>query len=364
MSLRPACLWILLAAFSFAGGTGGERLWTGVNGKTLRGTFVRTVDGGSKVELATPSGKFLTIALENLCEADRKLIQQGQGTTTKTKPEAARAESGPVGAIDKFKPDPAFNRGQIPLLNRETLQLRHGWAINSMATFIMWWDESEWIEVPRGRQFEDKVEWVYDRLERYEGRNTSVPDINEVLKGFAYYFDSRFEDEATYRAHLEYDLSPARLAQLASGPNACLLFASANGYGPYFAVLEAKPDGQLRLALDGKAIDARLVPIAGQNRSYRSYSRFDYEIPTPDGGTYRFPRPTHNQLKHCKAYELVVKDRRKLPEEFSDEKHQITVGHSRPLVVFRPYLFAEEGEKSPPPAEPSFVFPEGTAPKK
>ena len=269
----------------------------------------------------------------------------------------------PAGPADKFKPDPVFNRGLIPLLNREKLALKHGWAINSMATFIMWWDESEWIEVPRGRDFEGKASWVYDRLERFEGRNTSVPDINDVLEGYAHYFDSRFEDEVTYRAHLEYDLAPARLAQLASGPNACLLFASANGYGPYFALLEAKPDGQLKLALDGKSLEARLVPMPGQTSSFSRYG-LNYEIPLPGGETHRLPRPESHLLRRCKAYELVFKDRSKLPEEFSDPEHKVTVGHSRPLVVFRPYVFAKEGEKAAPPAEASFHFPEDAAPKK
>ncbi len=326
-----------------------ERIWTGVNGKTLRGTYVRTLDDGRSVEIATSAGKILTIALDNLSQADRDLVDRRHA-------DAAQAAAEAAGKIDKFKPDPAFDRTLIPLLDPDELELNHRWATNSMATFIVWWDQAGWIEVPRGRDLDGKAQWVDSRLDRFSGRNTTVPDVDEVMKGFAHYFDSRFEDEATYRFHLEYDLAPKRLAQLASGPNACILYARAGSYGPYFALLEAKPDGQVRLGLAGKSIEARIAVAPEQPK--HSSLRFNYEVPLPGGKTQQLPRRYVGAGAEYKTYHLLVRDRSQLPEEFSDPEIPIVVGHRRPLIVFRPYLFAEEGETSPPPPEPTFQFPE------
>jgi hypothetical protein len=349
---RTALLLLLLISLARAEGLASERIWTGIHGNTLRGTYLRTIDEGRKIQIGTADNRLVTIATANLIEADRKLVEAGHNPAEASVVERLQ----PAGDPAKFKPDPVFDRSRIPVLDADKLGLNHRWSTGAMGGFIMWWDRIEWIEVPRGREFIDKAQWVDSRLDRFSGKNTTVAGVEDIMKGFAHYFDSRFEDEASYRFHLEYDLSPARLAQLASGPNACLLYARVGEYGPYFALLEATPDGRLKLGIDGQAIDATLVSAPDLDPPF--YHGDYYEVPLPGGGRRQVGVPSHYDQKALKAYRVKIRDRGVLPKELQDPGDDIVVGRSRPLIVFRPYLFAEKGEKAPPPPEPGFQFPE------
>ena len=66
MIARLICILSALAGFLMAGELNEERIWTGVTGKTLRGIYVRSLDDGKKVEIATTQGAIVTIALANL----------------------------------------------------------------------------------------------------------------------------------------------------------------------------------------------------------------------------------------------------------------------------------------------------------
>lgn len=323
-----------------------ERDWT-VKGKDpIRGAYLETVSGGDGIKIRVPGGSTLTLPARDLGEADLKWIRELDSDKLS---EAEEDRRNGVGAFTGFQPDPGFDRSLIPLVDPEETGVRMRWGTGSVCSFILWWDQMGWIEVPRGRDFTAKAEWLNKRLGRKTDGNTSVASIEEIMKGYADYFDSRFEDEATFNCYLEYDLNPVRLAQLASGPNACLLRAGAGGYGPYFALLEASPDGAVRLGLAGKSIDAIVSPV-GEGRHYGR----SYQVPLPGGGTYphheRHGRPPQN----LSSYRLTVRDRSLLPEEFRDPEHEITISPATPMVVFRPYLYLKPGEKLPPPGDPLF----------
>lgn len=397
-----------------------ERLWTGANGKSFRGIFVRTLEAEGQVEIAAPGNKIYKIALDNLSAADRSLVEaeitrQRRAAEDRERREQPRTSAHPerewtekglkgaylgptrqgdgieirvaggatkvirtrelgeadlawlrsldseklaradeerrngTGAFAGLRPDPEFDRSTIPLLDEETIGVSMRWGTRSVCSFILWWDQMGWIEVPRGRDLADKAEWLNKRLGRHTDGNTSVASVEEVMEGYASYFDSRFENEATFNFYLEYDLNPARLAQLASGPNACILRGSVATYGPYFALLEASPDGSVRLGIEGKSIDATLEP-AGEDSYYGSRR----EVPLPGGEKYDFHQVHGTPSRDLTRYRLVVRDRSLLPEEFRDPEHEITISPRTPLIVFRPYLFIKPGEKVGPPRDPLF----------
>jgi hypothetical protein len=65
---RGAAYWLLLVALAAAG----ERVWTDTQGQTIRGEFVREVDG--EVTLLQ-DGKLVTLPLDKLSERDRQVVR-------------------------------------------------------------------------------------------------------------------------------------------------------------------------------------------------------------------------------------------------------------------------------------------------
>jgi len=74
-----------------AGELQNERYWTGVNGKRIKGVYIGTVEGGTKVQIATPNGHLLTIALDNLSKGDRELIEHANAPAPAPAPATGKA---------------------------------------------------------------------------------------------------------------------------------------------------------------------------------------------------------------------------------------------------------------------------------
>ena len=90
-----------------------ERLWSGINGKSFRGTLHQLAADRTNAEFLSTDGKLLTVALANLIPEDRERILNP--------PPGGPAAAGD---ISQFKPIASPSRKLTPLLDPKTVGCR------------------------------------------------------------------------------------------------------------------------------------------------------------------------------------------------------------------------------------------------
>lgn len=352
--LRPLILLLLTIASVRSEDFRAERLWTGTNGHSFRGMLVRLLEKDTKVEIAATAGKFYTVSVDNLSETDQRFIQRAIASRDGGQ---EREQVSDPGLFTKF---PEIPRNQIPLLGKPQ---GVDWINNHYAigTFLVWWDASGWLEVPRHGDLVKKAIWANRKLERFiDPRKSKAARTQEIMDGLAGYFAAYHKDDATWRMELCPDLRPETVRRCCQGPAACLIYTRVGDYGVWWPVIDVTANGEFQLAwretaVTGTWIDTGKVVHVDNQLGSR------YEIPQFDGTSKRWQpiAPTGGKAT-SKPYPtgiIRIRDSTDLPQWLSEAGPDLLVYPSSPMVVFRPYPLKDKGELPPPPADPLFGLP-------
>ncbi len=391
------CLAALIVSAA-AGDLEGERVWTGANGKTLRGTYVRTLEDGAKVEIRMSTGKLQVIALENLSGGDRQLVEKenrggmggllrdltkkgGAGLREKVDeltggeadalaeeiservekevdrakeflggkdPEDEPRRTG-TGPFARFKAEPHVDRKGIPVINQGEFGNKASDCVPSaFCNFLLWWDEIGYLEIPKRGDFEDKAEWIHSRIARYCGtRNTAGTSVDEAREGFAKYFEKDIGDLAAHRCFRDHDLRPENLARYTTGTDATMLEVTirrppGRDSGHWVALVEAWPDGTLVFNTWGMRFEGRMKPLEKSSETVT----------------------VGRQLVPATTYEIEIINPDDLPDAYKNQETRFILDPRNwdGVVVVRPYRYREEGKPAALPGDPTLPKLEPEAP--
>lgn len=316
------------AASAFADRYYDERLWTGLNGKTFRGTFHAVSADGTNVEFFTTLGKMTTVALSNLIPRDRELIINRD-----------RQEPGPgvapVGHPKAFKPESTPDRSLIPMLDPKPFNDDGNESIvSALWVSLLWWDRTKVLEVPKKGDFPRKAEWLHKELTRaVAAGGDRAATLEETKKGMEGYFRNDLKELATCRIFFEPGGVPAtRLSSLARGPNVVILntqmtYANSRKFTVCAAVESISDTGEFVIHVFGKRFTGSMVPMKDEKKAQ--------------------PREV--------GYELVFNNRIDLPEYYARNDPKFYMRERwNGVLVLKPYVYLMPGKVSPPPPDEGF----------
>ncbi len=281
-------------------------------------------------------GRVYQILLANLSDHDRAMVERA-------KMAAAGDKKGP-GKQDEaaaFKITPVLDRTKLPIINQGDLGQKSSDCVpSSFCNFLLWWDQENMLEIPKRGDFEAKAEWVHTKLAKYCGtRNTAGTSAAEASAGFVKYFKEEIGDLATLKFMEDHNLSPANLARYTIGSDATMLemtTVKANGSenGHWVALISIEPDGRVIFNTWGARFEGVIKPLKESDKMIVINGQ-------------RVPSTT---------YEIHLSNRGMLPDWVNDGEIRFLLDPEKRdgVFVLRPYLFAEKGKKSPPPADPLF----------
>ncbi len=301
-----------------------ERIWTGTNGATFRGTYSRTLDLGAKIEFLTATGKVVRVAIENLSKKDQEVILAFE-KTLRGKPEKEAVTE------DDFKKLPTADRILIPERHPEDFGGTDDEAIvDSLWVSLLWWNACDVMPVPKSGDFERKAEWLHKELTRYVSRGgRSSASLEKAKEGVEEYFKKRLEDTGACKVTvIQKGLDPENLSGLATGNDIVILktsmtYASGNTYSICASLESVGKNGSFALHFFGKRFTGNMVVTD----------------------------KTANQPPHRRSYELVLNDKDKLPQYYKDQQPRfyLSPGSWQGLLVMKPYVYKEEGKPVPLP---------------
>ncbi len=326
----PALSMIVLTSFSALGQANldptAERIWTGTNGATFRGTYARTLDLGAKIEFLTSTGKVVRVAIENLSKKDQEVIH-GFEKKLQGKPET------PASIEDDFKKLPAADRRLIPERVPKDFGGTDGEAmVDALWVSLLWWNAFEVMPIPKSGDFERKAEWLHKELTRYVGQSgSSASSLEEGKEGVEKYFEKRLEDTGACKVTIVQEgLNPGKLSGLITGNDIAVLRMSMtyeNGKGRGYSICAAlesvAADGAFALHFFGNRFTGKMVLTEATAK-----------------------RPPHRQ-----SYDLVLNDTQNLPKYFQDQEplFQVIPGGWNGLLLVKPYVYKEPGKPVPLP---------------
>ena len=199
------------------------------------------------------------------------------------------------------------------------------------------------LEIPKRGDFEAKAEWVHTKVAKYCGtRNTAGTSAADAGEGFVKYFAEEIGDLATLRFMEDHDLRPANLARYTTGSDATMLemtTVKANGSenGHWVALISVRPDGRVVFNTWGARFEGVMKPLKESDKMIAVGGR---QVPAT-------------------TYEIHLDNREKLPDWVNEGEIRFVLNPAKfdGIYVLRPYLFAEKGKKSPPPADALFDVP-------
>ena len=338
MGLLRFSLALLLCPQIHAGELDSERVWNGKSGKTFRGTLHSVTGDGSAVDILDAQGKLYRVAIANLNDADRKLIE------TWGEPDPGKKDPLAPGDLAAFKTLPELDRKKLPIINQGELGQKASDCVpSSFCNFLLWWDQEKMLEIPKRGDFDSKAEWIHSKMARYCGtRNTAGTNGTDAREGFTNYFEKEIGDLATLRIHEDHDVRPENLARYTTGANATMLemtTVQSNGSegGHWVALVSAEPGGRVVFNTWGAQFEGLI----------RVFKPSEKPVTL---GTQTVPSTT---------YEIVLTNRDKLPQWVNNSGTRFVLDPSKwdGIIVVRPYIFSEKGKKSAPPEEPLFAAP-------
>ena len=301
-----------------------ERLWTGMNGATFRGTYARTLDFGAKIEFLTSTGKVVQVAIENLSKKDQEVIL-GFEKTLRGKPEKEAVTE------DDFKKLPAADRALIPERDPEDFGgTDDDSMVDALWISLLWWNAFEIMPVPKSGDFDRKTEWLHKELSRYISKGgNSATSLEDAKEGVAKYFERRLEDTGACKVTIiKEGLNPESLSGLVTGNDIVIAkmsmtYSTGNDYSICAALESVKVDGSFALHFFGK--------------------RFT--------GKMEVTEETAKMPPHQRSYELVLNDRQNLPQYYKDQQPRfyLSTGRWEGLLLVKPYVYKEPGKPMPIP---------------
>ena len=301
-----------------------ERLWTGINGKSFRGSLHHLAADRTNAEFLSTDGKLLTVALANLIPDDREWI------LNPSKP----SPGGPAAAGDmsQFKPVASPNRKLTPLLDPKTVGCRTDHSlVDALWISLLWWDQTGVVPIPKNGDLESKAEWLHKRLTRAVVKGGDSVSAEDAKKGVEQYFSEELEKAAACRITIEQqDFSAVRLAGFLQGSNAVVMLMSMQyENGRDFAVgcvLESMDeDGKFVFHMFGRRFSGQLKPMDGKKPAAPGSVPSEYVLDQPQ-------------------------DR---PDHYAQNGARFFMGPAKwnAAVVLKPYVYLTPGKVVPLPAD-------------
>jgi hypothetical protein len=300
-----------------------ERIWSGINGKTFRGNFNRVMPDGTSAEFYTDRGKLVVVALSNLIERDRQLIFD------RDKKDAPAVAGDPAA----FKPQPTPNRSTIPSLDPKKFGASNWEAmVDALWVSLLWWNQSDILEVPKKGDWERKAEWLHKELTRkMASTGKSSTTLEEAKTGLEKYFEENLKEVAACRILIEKDdLSFSRLRLFCAGANVVILkmtmtYDNGRDFSVGTALETIGDDGKFVFHIFGKRFTgmAKAVPAEG---------------------------------KDARKVEFVLDDPKDLPAYYAQNGARFFLGGNswNGALFITPYIYLTPGKPVPlPPAEDS-----------
>lgn len=308
-----------------------ERVWTGVNGKTFRGSFHQLTADRQKAEFLSTNGKLLTVTLDNLIPADREWI------LNPVKPPAEPAAAGDSG---KFKPDALPSRQLTPSLDPKSFGCPTDKSlVDALWISLLWWDQTGVLEVPKKGDLESKAEWLHKKLTRTVVNGGDNVTAEDAKQGVEEYFSEELEKVAACRINIEpRDFSAVRLAGSLQGSQAVVMRMSMQySNGGDFAVssvLESMTeDGKFVIHVFGRRYSGSLKPIETGKSEGKAVAKTG-----PPGSV---------------PSEYVLDRRQDLPDYYAQNEARFFMGLKtwNATVVLKPYVYLTPGKPVPLPAD-------------
>ena len=317
-----------------------ERIWTGTNGASFRGSYIDSIAQGGKIRFLTSAGKMVVVAFGNLSEADQKIIESYEGkaaTVAETKTSAYDP--------DKFKELPAADRNLFPERNPHDFGGNDDESmVDALWVSLLWWNAFEVMPIPKSGDFDKKAAWLHEELTRYIAqRGRSATTTEEAKEGVEKYFSRHLEDIGACKVmtladlHKNPDLkfkglTPAGISELVKGNDIVILrfemlYEDGKKYVECAALEKMDAAGNFSMHMYGKRLTGKMTVV-----------------PHPDPPKYD-PK--------MQVQEFVVTDRGLLPENYQKEGARFFVGMENwaDLLVVKPYVYKTEGEPAPLPAD-------------
>lgn len=296
-----------------------ERIWSGVNGKTFRGTFHRLQPDGATAEFFTGQGKLVVVAVSNLIAADQKLILDRGKKGSPTTEESPAA----VGDPAAFKPEATPARAFLALDSKKFGAVEWQTMTDALWISFLWWDQAGVLEVPKKGGLERKAEWLYKELSRKLSGGTQ--------KGIEDYFAENLKEVAACRITREQkDLNVVRLGALCSGSKAVILnmtmtYSNGRDFSVSTALESLGGDGAFVFHVFGK--------------------RF--------AGTAKAVAPDEKNKDAAGRIEFVLTNRQDLPAYYAGNEARffLKTAGGDDVWVIKPYIYAMPGKPSPLPPE-------------
>lgn len=189
-----------------------ERIWTGLNGRTFRGTFLNFEENRTKAIFFTSANEQITVALENLIPADRERLGAPAAVPAPdplpTPTVSATPTAPPVADTgDGFKKLPNANRAIIPDVKSKDLGKSSEEAlVDAIWISLLWWEKASILEVPGRGDSAKRAEGLHEDLSREIAKGgRSSATLEEGKKGIEEYFKDNLSDTAACRVTIVKD---------------------------------------------------------------------------------------------------------------------------------------------------------------
>lgn len=309
-----------------------ERIWTGINGKTFRGSFITLDENGTKAVFFTSTRQQVIVAVDNLIQADRDLLL-GRVTVPSVAPAPA---TGPtptptpaappvVDTGDGFKKLPNANRTLIPDVKPEDLGESDDEAlVDAIWVSFLWWEKNNILEVPGRGDYAKRAEQLHEELTRKIARGgNSSASLEEAKEGVEAYFKDELSDTATCRVKILKNLPavPAIAATL----------------------------------VDARAVVMKMSMTYDNSRDFSVATAL--ESLTPEGKfAFRvFGIRLHGEVKTDATgkQEWIVANRDAMPEHYRNQgaKFYLNPNGWNGLLLIDPFVYKTKGKPSPLPPE-------------
>lgn len=313
-----------------------ERIWTGTNGKTFRGTFITLEEKGTKAVFFTSGGQQVIVAVENLIPADRNLLhvpipaprpadKQAPVTAKPAVVAPVTVPARPMDAGPGFAKLPKVNRALIPTISPKSLGIRDYEAIvDAIWVSLLWWEKAMVLEVPGRGDFEKRAGGLHEDLSREIARGgNSSATLEEALEGVETYFKKQLKDTATCRTKILKNVSS--VAELAS------------------------------TITEGRAVVIKMTMKYDKERNFSTAASL--ESLTPDGKfvMHMFGVRLHGVVKVDAngVMEWVVNNRDAMPEYYQSQGATFHLNDNswNGVLMIDPYVYATKGKPAPLPPE-------------
>lgn len=248
-----------------------ERVWTGVNGRTFKGSFHAFSEDRTKAVFLTSDGRQIAVGIDNLVAEDRERL------LNPVAPVKPAANGG------GFKEIPDANRSLIPSLSPKSF----GGSDNESLTdavwiSMLWWQKAGVLEVPKSGDDDSKAEWLHKQLGRALSRGgrsaASLDSAKEVVEEF---FVEHHKETATVRASiLNEKLSLMQMVATLKGADAVIMnltisYQNERDFSICTVLEQLTPKGEFAFHVFGRRFHGKVVTAADGTHEFSILNRED-----------------------------------------------------------------------------------------